>query len=69
MKVCDSITCLNSGICSELNGTCLCLNGYYGDTCELYTVIPPIVNHVFTRIRLAQSKIIILKKFFQIIKI
>jgi len=36
---------------------------------HVYTVIPPIVNHVFTRIRLAQSKIIILKKFFQIIKI
>jgi hypothetical protein len=35
----------------------------------IYTVIPPIVNHVFTRMRLAQSKIIIKKKFFQIIKI
>ena len=26
----------NSGICSELNGTCFCFNGYYGESCELY---------------------------------
>jgi Notch-like protein len=35
-NLCDSIKCLNNGVCNNLNGTCLCLNGYYGDTCEFY---------------------------------
>ena len=48
-KVCDySIKCLNSGICSDLNGTCLCLNGYYGNTCELYNHCW--INNVITRL-------------------
>ena len=33
--ICDSVTCLNNGICSSLNGTCLCLSQeYFGDLCQ-----------------------------------
>ena len=28
--------CLNEGICSKSNGSCICSNGFYGDSCELF---------------------------------
>jgi hypothetical protein len=30
------VKCLNEGKCSEPNGTCLCFNGFYGDSCQFY---------------------------------
>ncbi len=34
-NICDSITCINNGICSKLNGSCKCLSQeYFGDSCQ-----------------------------------
>jgi hypothetical protein len=32
---CGTVSCLNQGLCA--NGTCLCLDGFEGESCELVT--------------------------------